>query len=51
MATICLLKGIPARVVVGAMAVLRENTSHKWCEIYLKGYGWIPVEAMFGYGP
>jgi tetratricopeptide (TPR) repeat protein len=48
MVTICRLKGIPARVVVGSMAVSRENTSHKWCEVFLNDYGWVPVEVTFG---
>jgi len=28
---------------------LTENYMHAWCEIYIDGYGWVPVEMTPGY--
>lgn len=49
--------GIPARYVQGARTVLHadERTpvtgadSHAWCEGYIRGFGWVTVEATPGF--
>lgn len=43
MAAICRIQGIPCRVVVGATDI----QYHAWCEIYLKGKGWINPKVYF----
>lgn len=50
--------GIPARYVTGYVAKVKSNQwvnitdqySHAWVEIYLDGFGWLPVEVTGG-GP
>ena len=43
MAAMCRVQGIPCRVVVGATDI----EYHAWCEIYLKGKGWINPKVYF----
>ncbi len=47
---LCLKRGIPARLVTGFLIkpdLINKETSigHEWCEIYLQGKGWTPVDA------
>ncbi len=49
---LCRAAGIPARYV-GSLVVRGDDASyddvfHRWCEIYLPGYGWVPVDANAG---
>jgi hypothetical protein len=49
---LCRAAGVPARYV-GALVVRGDEASyddvfHRWCEIYLPGYGWVPVDANAG---
>jgi transglutaminase-like putative cysteine protease len=49
---LCRAAGVPARYV-GALVVRGDDASyddvfHRWCEIYLPGYGWVPVDANAG---
>ena len=51
----CRAAGIPARYD-GAIALRGDRTSkdnvfHRWCEIYLPPYGWIPVDPSGGDTP
>lgn len=55
--------GVPARYVSGYVAgnywqdgttmkyeaVVKDSAAHAWVEIYLEGFGWIPVEVTTGY--
>lgn len=48
----CRAAGIPARYV-GSVVVRGEDASmddvfHRWAEVYLPGYGWIPVDGSRG---
>ncbi|WP_462279722.1 transglutaminase domain-containing protein [Salinivirga cyanobacteriivorans] len=48
----CRAAGIPARYV-GSVVIRGDDSSmddvfHRWAEIYLPGYGWIPVDASRG---
>jgi len=50
--SLCRAAGVPARYV-GSLVVRGDNASyddvfHRWCEIYLPGYGWVPVDANAG---
>jgi transglutaminase-like putative cysteine protease/sugar lactone lactonase YvrE len=50
--SMCRAAGIPARYV-GAVMVRGEDASmddvfHRWAEVYLPGYGWIPVDPSGG---
>lgn len=55
MAYLCRASGIPARVANGyasdakntyggSALLLMSNNSHAWCEIYLQGLGWYPID-------
>ena len=48
----CRAAGLPARYV-GTVAVRGDDASydevfHRWCECYLPGYGWVPVDPSGG---
>jgi len=46
-AALSMAHNIPTRCVTGT--VLGNNaTSHEWNEIYLYGYGWVPVDVTWG---
>ena len=50
--SLCRAAGIPARFV-GSIVVRRDDSStddvfHRWAEIYLPPYGWIPIDANHG---
>ena len=52
---LCRAAGIPARYV-GSVVVRRDDASyddvfHRWVEIYLPGYGWLPVDPSRGDKP
>jgi len=52
---LCRAVGIPARYA-GALVIRGDDASldwvfHRWGEIYLPGYGWIPVDANHGDQP
>lgn len=49
LAAVCLKKGIPARLVNGFLVksefINREtSTGHEWCEVYIEGKGWKPID-------
>lgn len=49
---LCRAAGLPARYV-GALVVRGDdasldNTFHRWPEVYLPGYGWVPVDPQAG---
>jgi hypothetical protein len=51
----CRAAGIPARYV-GSIVVRGDNAStddvfHRWAEVYLPGYGWIPADVQHGDSP
>ncbi len=53
--SLCRAAGVPARFV-GSVVVRKDDTSvddvfHRWAEIYLPPYGWIPVDANHGDKP
>ncbi|MGD1048164.1 MAG: transglutaminase domain-containing protein [Candidatus Krumholzibacteriaceae bacterium] len=50
--SLCRAAGVPARYV-GSLVVRGDDASyddvfHRWCEVYLPGYGWVPVDANAG---
>lgn len=52
---LCRASGIPARYA-GSVAIRGDDASldevfHRWCEIYLPNYGWIPVDPSGGDRP
>jgi hypothetical protein len=46
--TLCRYNGIPAKWQSGWMVHPPEFNLHDWSEIYLEGYGWVPVDQSFG---
>ena len=46
--TLCRYNGIPARWLSGFMLHPGYENIHDWCEIFLDGYGWMPVDVSFG---
>lgn len=53
--SLCRAAGVPARFV-GSIVVRRDDAStddifHRWAEIYLPPYGWIPIDANHGDKP
>ncbi len=51
----CRAAGIPARYV-GSLVVRGDNAStdevfHRWAEVYLPGYGWMPFDVQHGDKP
>lgn len=51
------MSGIPARYVEGYTAngleagvktVVMDTQAHAWCEIYISGFGWVPVDVTPG---
>lgn len=45
---LCRYVGIPARWQSGFMLHPGYENLHDWCEIYIEGMGWIPVDPSFG---
>ncbi len=50
--SLCRASGLPARYV-GAISLRGDDASldqvfHRWCEVYLPNYGWIPFDANKG---
>ncbi len=46
--------GIPARyaegyLVSGTDTVVTSKDAHAWCEVYMDGIGWVPVDVVPGY--
>lgn len=48
---LCRSIGIPAHFQSGFMMHPHAFNLHDWCEIYINGYGWIPVDVSFGKYP
>ncbi|NOZ86177.1 MAG: transglutaminase [Deltaproteobacteria bacterium] len=53
--SLCRAAGVPARFM-GSIVVRRDDASrddvfHRWAEIYLPPYGWIPVDVQHGDKP
>lgn len=46
--TLCRYNCIPAKWQSGWMLHPGEVNLHDWSEIYLEGYGWVPVDQSFG---
>jgi hypothetical protein len=46
--TLCRYNGIPAKWQSGWMLHPGSVNLHDWTEIYLEGYGWVPVDPSFG---
>ena len=46
--TLCRSAGIPARFQSGFMMHPGDEGLHDWAEIWLDGYGWVPVDQSFG---
>ncbi len=46
--TLCRYNGIPAKWQSGWMLYPTITNLHDWGEIYLEGYGWVPVDQSFG---
>jgi transglutaminase-like putative cysteine protease len=46
--TLCRVSGIPARWQSGWFTFPGGKTNHDWAEIYIKPWGWIPVDPYMG---
>lgn len=46
--TLCRLNGVPARWQSGVWHFQGKQTIHDWAAIYIKPYGWIPVDPYMG---
>jgi transglutaminase-like putative cysteine protease len=46
--TLCRYNGIPARWQSGWLTMPGGKTIHDWTEIYIKPWGWIPVDPYMG---
>lgn len=46
---LCRAKKIPAKVVVGYVAVSTEYPGHAWAEVYTKDYGWVPFDPTISF--
>jgi transglutaminase-like putative cysteine protease len=46
--TLCRYNGIPARWQSGWLTIPGGKTIHDWTEIYVRPYGWIPVDPYMG---
>ncbi len=46
--TLCRYNGIPARWQSGWLTIPGRKTIHDWTEIYVKPYGWFPVDPYLG---
>jgi transglutaminase-like putative cysteine protease len=45
---LCRAKNIPARVVKGYATEYVSIPQHAWAEAYLKDYGWVPFDLIYG---
>jgi transglutaminase-like putative cysteine protease len=45
---LCRAKNIPARVVKGYVTEFDSIPQHAWAEAYLKEYGWVPFDLIYG---
>lgn len=46
--TLCRVSGVPARWQSGFVTYPGKQFLHDWAEIYIKPYGWIPVDTYMG---
>lgn len=50
--SLCRANGLPARYVAGTRqrkeGVYKDVLFHRWAEVYLPSYGWVPVDALHG---
>ena len=46
--TLCRIAGVPARWQSGFMTFPGDEGMHDWAEIYIKPYGWLPVDPYMG---
>lgn len=59
MTVLCRINGIPARYVTGylvqpgedGVAHVQSKDAHAWTEIYLNGFGWLPIDATGSAAP
>lgn len=49
--TLCRYNGIPAKWQSGWMLHPGKVNLHDWSEVYINGYGWVPVDQSFGLQP
>ena len=46
--TLCRIAGVPARWQSGFFMFPEDEGMHDWTEIYIKPYGWLPVDPYMG---
>jgi hypothetical protein len=46
--TLCRIAGVPARWQSGFFTFPNDEGMHDWSEIFIKPYGWIPVDTYMG---